>query len=247
MAVQLVCTPDGGRLVVTNPNDAAVQVEVTGPRQYENRMTVASGETTTFEGLGNGRYEVRTLSGADEDARQIGDAEPVVVTCRPAAAPQPEVPPPTFDGCSAVVVLSNGTATEWQLVLADDGDLVTANVTPADGEDVTGLLEVRDRGLQAYRFAIEPDGPAVVGVRGVRGDADYRNPNFDLDAETCERSDAVAVGEEFDWTEQTGSLGAGASFGVGATGPPPSLPADAGNAVPLLGLFAAAALAVRRR
>lgn len=242
--VQLVCTPDGGRLVVTNPNDAAVQVDVTGPRQYENRVTVEAGETATFEELGNGRYEVRTLAG-DAAAEPVGDAEPVVVTCRPAAAPQPEVPPPTFDGCSAVTVLSNGTATEWQLVLAEGGDLTTENVTPADGEDVTELLEVDQRGLQAYRFAVEPDGPAVVGVRNVRGDAGYVNPSFDLDAGTCEQPDAVAVGEEFDWTEQVGPLGA--SLGAGAAGSPPSLPADAANAVPLLGLFAAAGLVARRR
>ncbi|MFC7137330.1 hypothetical protein ACFQRB_14480 [Halobaculum litoreum] len=78
------CDDDGGVLVVTNPNEVAVQVGVEGPGDTEERVTLdPAGEEDdelALDTLENGTYTVRTLTGEDENVTEVG-VDTVEIAC----------------------------------------------------------------------------------------------------------------------------------------------------------------------
>ncbi|WP_284013534.1 hypothetical protein [Halobaculum litoreum] len=78
------CDDDGGVLVVTNPNEVAVQVDVEGPGDTEERVTLdPAGEEDdelALDTLENGTYTVRTLTGEDENVTEVG-VDTVEIAC----------------------------------------------------------------------------------------------------------------------------------------------------------------------
>ncbi|WP_284013535.1 integrin alpha [Halobaculum litoreum] len=74
-SIAVTCRDDGGRLVVTNPNDEPVRVVVTGPGGFERRTTLdAEGgdDALRLSALPDGDYRVRTLTAGEGDGETVG-------------------------------------------------------------------------------------------------------------------------------------------------------------------------------
>ncbi|WP_255196720.1 integrin alpha [Halorarius litoreus] len=94
---ELTCRSAGALLKVRNPNQNPVRVEIRGPSDFSESVSVDPGETLQFPDLPNGEYVVGTFDGDDEVGRErlTADCEPpepvfeqvlTELTCRSAGA-----------------------------------------------------------------------------------------------------------------------------------------------------------------
>jgi len=119
------------------------------------------------------------------------------------------IPPPSFAGCSQVVLYSDGSESIFTVVLYDQtadeyttetvsigtADNVYTSTQPTFGSGVPGVTGY------GYEQGTEFEaGLKVVGVVDYGG-TDYVNPNFNLDTGNCGGSGGGGVsGEPFDWS-----------------------------------------------
>jgi len=171
------CTADSGLIAAANPNEAPVEIDVTGPDGFERSRTVGSGEFAWLSRLADGEYVLRTVV----DGAQAVEERSVTVDC----AERPTTTPPT-------TTTTTTTTTETTTTTA------TTTTTDAEGDrrhvlfrgggpenvldyriEVTGELEptgsggpspVPDERVSVDDSAISADGTVVEG--GVAGGAD---------------------------------------------------------------------------
>jgi uncharacterized protein involved in tellurium resistance len=186
--VEQACNQSGGVVTVRNPNEEPVQVDVTGPGGYEQRVTVEAGATETFSGLANGDYTVTTLSAINENVYQIGQAQ-VTVDC-PTLEPVAVASQSCTAAGGSVTVRNPNDAPVQVRVTGPDGFEQTATVQPGgtatfeelpDGEFTVATLS--GDGDEVGRTTVTVDCPTVQPVRvTTRCDADggvlaVENPN----------------------------------------------------------------------
>ena len=112
-----------------------------------------------------------------------------------------------FAGCSQIVLYSDGSMTEFEVVLynesSDEYSVVTVNIGDADEtyQPDHPTFGSGQEGVVGYGFEQGDEFEAGLKVVGVVDyySTDYKSPNFNVATGDCGGAQGTVTGEVFDW------------------------------------------------